>query len=157
MNHRPRHHARVPRYLDPLRVGRVTARTQRLRLPDPHRADPASRDEQPSLGDTIPERLRVAVPDRLRRQAHQGSLDTTSAPVGTTLPPVTTQCVAPSTCDVEVPRIWRAPSTIRLNPCTYASLKPPPLVLYGGFAPDARYAVPSPSSQKPNSWKNSGI
>ena len=65
---------------------------------------------------------------RLRRCAHglvphldHLSLVKMIAEVGTPSPLVTNDTSAPSTCDVEVPRIWRTPSSTRLKPCTYAS------------------------------------
>src|SRR5436190_16179320 len=91
------------------------------------------------LGHRVPERLRIRIRDRLRRErlgvrrAHHGSFENTTAPVGTTFPLVTRQCRTSSACAVDSPRTWRTPSTSRLNPCTYASDRPPPLVLYGGL------------------------
>src|SRR5260370_33731876 len=78
-----------------------------------------------------------------------------SALVGTPSPLVTRQTEAPSTWLVEVPLIWRAPSVIRLMPCTYASLMPPPEVFTGkrpfghSMAPSSAEAAPSPRLQKP--------
>src|SRR5205823_9446441 len=45
-------------------------------------------------------------------------LRSNSALVGTPSPDVTRQVSAPGTCAVDVPRICRTPSTMRLNPCT---------------------------------------
>src|SRR5204863_2071740 len=130
-------------------------------LPDPLPARGAARNDQPPLRDRIPKRQRVEIRDRPRRQrfrrsAHHGSFENTTAPVGTTFPLVTRQCRTSSACAVDSPRTWRTPSTSRLNPCTYASESPPPLVLYGGFFSSRRESAPAPSSQNPNSWKNSG-
>src|SRR4029453_9624595 len=78
-----------------------------------------------------------------------------SALVGTPSPLVTRHVSAPSTWLVEVPRIWRTPSSTRLKPCTYASDMPPPDVLVGNrpsghsSAPSSVNAAPSPRWQKP--------
>src|SRR5262245_14222520 len=78
-----------------------------------------------------------------------------SALVGTHSPLVTRLTSAPSTWLVEVPRIWRTPSSTRLNPCTYASDMPPPDVFVGrrpsghSSAPSSVKAAPSPRPQNP--------
>src|ERR1700730_13920437 len=59
------------------------------------------------------------------------SLTNSIADVGTPSPDVTRDTSAPSTCEVELPRIWRTPSSTKLNPCTYASDIPPPEVFTG--------------------------
>src|SRR5262249_35930669 len=82
-------------------------------------------------------------------------LRSSTALVGTPSPLVTRQLSASTTCDVEVPRIWRTPSSTRLNPCTYASDMPPPDVLAGSrpsghsSAPFSVNAAPSPRLQNP--------
>src|SRR3954466_5270438 len=77
-----------------------------------------------------------------------------SALVGTPSPLVTSDVSAPSTWLVDVPLIWRTPSTMRLKPCTYASDMPPPDVLVGrrplghSRAPSLVKSPPSPRLQK---------
>src|SRR2546427_770539 len=76
------------------------------------------------------------------------------ADVGTPSPLVTRQHSASAIWFVDVPRIWRTPSRIRLKPCTYASDSPPPEVRTGSAPPSSRRppsvnGPPSPRLQKP--------
>src|SRR5262245_2160845 len=84
-----------------------------------------------------------------------GYLRSSTALVGTPSPLVTRQVAASFTCEVEVPRSWRTPSSTRLKPCTYASDMLPPDVLVGrrpsghSSAPRSVNAAPSPRLQNP--------
>src|SRR4030095_2498008 len=80
-----------------------------------------------------------------------------TAPFGTPAPLVTSTESQSRTWHVDVPRIWRTPSQIRLKPCTYASDREPPDVFVGG-PPSGHSRLPasakrpaSPGSTKPNS------
>src|SRR5215207_3988705 len=98
-----------------------------------------------------------------RKSASTVYLRSRSALVGTPSPLVTRHASAPSTWLVDVPRIWRTPSSTRLKPCTYASDIPPPDVLVGSrpsghsSAPSSVKAAPSPRSQKPYPSSDSGM
>src|SRR4051812_4264635 len=96
-------------------------------------------DHQLAATRRLPERSRVGVELGQRRRLDHaaGSAVKMIAEVGTPSPEVTRDTSAPSTCAVEVPRICRTPSAIRLKPCTYASLMPAPLVLTGSRPPSS--------------------
>src|SRR5207302_11425541 len=66
---------------------------------------------------------------------HGQSPRSSSAPVGTMLPLVTSDSRAPGTWFTDVPRICRAASMMRLMPWTYASDRLPPLVFVGRRPP----------------------
>src|SRR3954468_16041047 len=98
---------------------------------------------------------RSAIAGRVRDGGHLAHRRKRTAEVGTPSPLVTSEHEASATWLVDVPRIWRTPSSTRLNPCTYASDMPPPAVLVGSrpfghsSAPSSVNAPPSPRSQNP--------
>src|SRR4029450_1925005 len=131
----------------------------RLRREAPRAAGGAAREAQLAPSPRLP----VGLPLRSPRAAHElvvghrpQSPRSSSAPVGTMLPLVTSDSRASGTWLHDVPRIWRTASMIRLMPCTYASDRLPPLVLFGKLPPTSRppfstNAPASPGLQKPDS------
>src|SRR5438067_8240244 len=76
-------------------------------------------DAQLARGRALPEPGRVLADGRKRRPLNHGyAFLSRRALVGTPSPLVTRDVSAPSTWLVDVPRIWRTPSTMRLKPCT---------------------------------------
>src|SRR5262249_57562897 len=83
-----------------------------------------------------------------------GGPGSTSALVATPEAPVTSVVLQPGTWFVDVPRICRTASRIRLKPWTYASESPPPDVRTGSAPPSSMRppsvnGPPSPRLQKP--------
>src|SRR5262245_36870839 len=90
------------------------------------------------------------------------SAPSSTAPDGSVIAPVTSATSAPSTCDVDVPRIWRTASGVWFTPWMNASPFEPPCVFTGSapsghaVAPDSIIGPPSPSPQKPYCSSESG-
>src|SRR5262249_2075811 len=96
----------------------------------------------------------VGMERRLREEVCHHSPLSTTALVATPDAPVTSVALQPGTWFTDVPRIWRTPSRIKLNPCTYASESPPPDVSTGSAPPTSMRppsvnGPPSPRLQKP--------
>ena len=127
----------------PSHVERPAPRAHRPR----RHAPPTARRRTPARAARRPRsRPRTAQPLRRRRREGSGPrspavLRSSSALVGTPSPLVTSETSAPSTCEQDSPLIWRAPSTIRLKPWTYASDMPPPLVFVGRPSAELEVAV----------------
>src|SRR3954447_666262 len=141
----------------PSHVDRTATRAHRTRRHAPKSARRARLHEQLTARTPGPELGRRRLLDVRKDPGsfHYRSPVKRMAEVGTPSPLVTSETFAPSTCDVLVPRIWRTPSRMRLNPCTYASDMPPPDVFVGrrpfghSSAPSSVNGPPSPRSQKP--------
>src|SRR5262249_21616055 len=133
---------RAPARERPVRVHRETPRAHRPRRMSPRLARRAALEAELALSTRRPVRhpqlaARAALDGRgLRRRGfgHQ-SPRRRIAPVGTMLPLVAIDSRAPGTWFTEMPRICLVASMMRLIPCTYASERLPPLVLFGRRPP----------------------
>src|SRR2546430_6680801 len=132
---------------------------QGLRRPVRAARRPLALQHEPALARAIPEGPHDRVVDVGERivgmeLGHGHSARSTTALVATPEAPVTSVARQPGTWLTDVPRIWRTPSRIRLNPCTYASESPPPEVSTGSSPPSSMRppsvnGPPSPRRQKP--------